>query len=323
MVQRRKPSFTGICTFTIDLDGILLPVTGSPPVPANVSKKTYEIRELTPNQTSSRRDRAAAMGFALTASDVAEYAAKPFVRAALAQPRSPNSVLSFFLGVDMVASENEKEGEAARAQLSSGEYLRRMTPFWFAGHDDYDTLCSNSFRSLVREAGKKELVGEWMSTVNGQVAQMVLCDQLSRNAFRGSDEAYAYDETALDIAKLLASEVIFPDNSATTSSPMQLQGTFYPTYCAFALTTLMHSEDQNDHALGLSIFDWAIAETPPSLKDEWWDLQMGSFLEHSNVLDRFGRYPHRNAKKGRKSTKEEEEWLSKVDELPGWAKSQL
>ena len=277
---------------------------------------------ITTNHTPDRLD-ATAMGFALTASDVAEYAAKPFVRAALAQPRSPSSVLSFFLGVDIAASESEKVGAAARAQLSSGEFLRRMAPFWFAGHDDYDRLCVNSFRSLVREAGKKELEGDWTSTVNGQMAQLVLCDQLSRNTFRGSDEAYAYDETALDIAKLLASEVIFPENSVSNSSSLQLQGTFYPSYCAFTLTTLMHSEDRNDHALCLSIFDWAIAETPSSLKEEWWDIQMGSFLEHTTVLDRFGRYPHRNAKKGRENTKEEEAWLSNVDELPGWAKSQL
>jgi uncharacterized protein (DUF924 family) len=210
---------------------------------------------------------------------------------------------------------------AAADELQRGAYLMKMSPFWFAGHDDYDKLCVNSFQSLVREAGKKELTGDWISTVNGQVAQLILCDQLSRNVFRGSDEAYAYDETALDIAKLLASEVIFPENPSSTSS--RLEGTFYPTYSAFALTTLMHSEDQNDHALGLNILDWVIAATPPSLKEEWWNIQLGSFQEHNAVLNRFGRYPHRNAKKGRENTKEEDDWLSNVDELPGWAKSQL
>lgn len=45
--------------------------------------------------------------------------------------------------------------------------------------------------------------------------------------------------------------------------------------------------------------------------------------EHAAVVERFGRYPHRNAALGRESTPEEQAWLDDVDNLPGWAKSQL
>ena len=46
-------------------------------------------------------------------------------------------------------------------------------------------------------------------------------------------------------------------------------------------------------------------------------------VEHSEVVERFGRYPHRNAQLGRESTAEEKAWLADVDNLPSWAKSQL
>mmetsp|Transcript_20723 Transcript_20723/g.34286 ORF Transcript_20723/g.34286 Transcript_20723/m.34286 type:complete len:254 (-) Transcript_20723:123-884(-) len=253
------------------------------------------------------------MGFgaALTAASVAEYVAQPFIRKALLNPRNPKSVLGFFLGIDYDSILAEKE-------LQSGNFMTIMSPFWFGGHVDYDGHCS-AFKSLIQEAGRKELCNEecWTSTVNGQVAQLILCDQLSRNVFRGSDEAFAYDETSLDITKLLASDSVF-----SSSSSSSLDGIFYPAYSTFMVTALMHSEDLADHKLCLEILDWAKDESPQELQKRW-DGQMSFLLGHTEVLERFGRYPHRNANKGRESTKAELEWLANVEELPGWAKSQL
>ena len=251
------------------------------------------------------------MGFGISAVDVADFAARSFVRASLAQPSSPTSVLTFFLGIDFGSP------QSADTALKSGAFLVEMTPLWFSGHEDYDKLCQKSFCSLVREAGTKQLKGEWESTVNGKLAQLILCDQLSRNVFRGTDEAFAYDETSLEVAKLLTSEFIFP----TSESP-SLEGTFYPAYSSFLATVFMHSEDIADHELGLNVIDWAVTETPPNMKEDWWDGQAAFLRQHKAVIDRFGRFPHRNSKKGRQNTKEEDEWLADVDALPSWAKSQ-
>jgi hypothetical protein len=89
------------------------------------------------------------MGFGLTAANIAEYAAQPFIRTALAQPRSPKSVLSIFLGIDYASP------TTAAKELESGAFLTKMAPFWFAGHVDYDGHCKSAFESLIREAGKK------------------------------------------------------------------------------------------------------------------------------------------------------------------------
>jgi uncharacterized protein (DUF924 family) len=146
--------------------------------------------------------------------------------------------------------------------------------------------------------------------------QVILCDQLSRNCFRGTDEAYAYDETALLLARRLSNSCIL-----STGEDM-LDGHFYPAYSTFCITVMMHSEDIKDHENGILIAEWARKEAPQELHF-WWDTQIQSLLEHKAVLETFGRYPHRNAKKGRESTPEELEWLANVDDLPGWAKSQL
>jgi uncharacterized protein (DUF924 family) len=55
---------------------------------------------------------------------------------------------------------------------------------------------------------------------------------------------------------------------------------------------------------------------------EWWDIQLKALEDHTQVVDRFGRYPHRNKLHGRESTLEEIAWLEDKEHLPGWAKSQ-
>lgn len=254
------------------------------------------------------------MAFGLSSAMVAEFAARPFIQAALAQqPRiNPTGVMSFFLGVDY------SKPEQAAVELESGEFIDKMQSFWFAGHADYDSLCQTNFKTLIREvaAGTPEspLGTEWTDTVNGQMAQLILFDQLSRNVFRGSEEAFAYDDKGLDVAKNLVQEFVFSHDEDCT-----LQGTFYPTYAIFPVTCLMHSEDPTDHEMFLKVIDWAQERTN---LDDWWKGQRAFGLDHTRVLDEFGRYPHRNIKKGRESTPKELEWLANTDELPGWAASQ-
>lgn len=252
------------------------------------------------------------MAFGLTPAAIAEFAARPFVARSLANPSSPASVLSFFLGIDF-------ESPSAPTKLQEGAFLLEegdMTKFWFAGGPEYDKLCQ-AFKPVLQDGiGKKSLPKDpWDVTVDGQMAQLVLCDQLSRNIFRGSDDAFAYDDVSLGIARNLV-------DSKITSQTGDLQGEFYPPYATLIVTALMHSEELADHQQSLEVLKWARHSTQSAL-DQWWDNQLVFELDHKRVIDQFGRYPHRNAKKGRESTPEEEAWLANVDELPGWAKSQM
>lgn len=67
-----------------------------------------------------------------------------------------------------------------------------------------------------------------------------------------------------------------------------------------------------------------MAESPQNLKVEWWDVQKDYIQDHKVVFrPLWSCCPCRNAKKGRENTKDEQEWLFNVDDLPGWTKSQL
>jgi len=248
------------------------------------------------------------MGFGLTAVAVAEYAAKPFVQRALSLPRSEAAVRSFYLGIDCFSSD-------APDLLRDGTFENDMGPLWYAGHEDYDKLCQ-TFSDVVREAGRRELPtdGEW-GTVDGRFARILLCDQLSRNCFRGTDEAFQYDDVALELAREMATEALESD-SPSSAVPAD-KNEIYGTYASVLSLPLMHSESLSDHHLGLDLIEWGRKQSP-KIK---WEQKKGFLRQHSVVLDQFGRYPHRNGKKGRETTKEEEEWLASED-CPGWAKSQ-
>lgn len=245
------------------------------------------------------------------------FAAKPCVQKALQTPKNPFSVLSFFFGVDYTNADD------VEGQLRQGNALRGdVTKLWFGGGPEYDELC-RPFTEVVRAAGKGQLMNGdepvWKDTVDGMTAQVLLCDQLSRNIFRGSSEAFEYDEMSRTIARILARSFL-DKNDAATCTTSRLKGEFYPPYLSFLVVAFMHSESQEDHEMAIQIIEQAKQASPPHLQGTW-DYQMTFELSHKSVIDRFGRYPHRNKAKGRESTQEELEWLAS-DDLPGWAKSQ-
>jgi uncharacterized protein (DUF924 family) len=244
-----------------------------------------------------------------------EFVARAAVQRALKAPTTTESVLSFFFGVDYQQPAEIEEG------LRQGGCQKSMSGLWYGGGPDYDALC-HSFRDAVRAAGKNEFLkassgvaGGFPSEVDGLVAQMILCDQLPRNIFRGLPEAFAYEEQALEVARQIANSVLQPSSSV-------LEGEVYPPYVSFATTALTHSEYKQDHEHALELIRTCKKNSPEHLKSTW-NYQQKIGEEHKAVIDRFERYPHRNKSKGRESTPEEEAWLADVDNLPSWAKSQM
>ena len=85
----------------------------------------------------------------------------------------------------------------------------------------------------------------------------------------------------------------------------------------FCVLPMMHSERLDIHNTALKLIDVASTISPGY---DWTGTRQYE-ISHKNVMERFGRYPHRNAKKGRQSTEEEIALLAS-DKVPGWAKSQ-
>lgn len=154
---------------------------------------------------------------------------------------------------------------------------------WWDVDPAFDNRLRDRFLPLLHQAARGELF-RWRRTPYGRLAEIIVLDQFSRNIYRATPGAFAQDPMAL----VLAQEAV------ATGALEQLE----PMERAFLLMPYMHSESAVVHEEAERLFKvW----TPE-----------GSYtfeLHHKAIIDRFGRYPHRNRILGRDSTSEEEEFL--------------
>lgn len=148
----------------------------------------------------------------------------------------------------------------------------------------FDALIRQRFSETHRAAAQAELY-EWRTTPDGRLAEIIVLDQFSRNLFRDRPEAFACDGMAL----VLAQEAV--RLGADEALPPQQRAFLYMPY--------MHSESRAIHATAEQLFRQPGLEA--NLKYE---------LKHKAIIDRFGRFPHRNAVLGRESTAEEHAFLT-------------
>lgn len=161
-------------------------------------------------------------------------------------------------------------------------------PEWFRKDPVFDVSIRTRFGAVIRAALAGELA-DWDRTPLGALARIVVLDQFTRNAYRGTLRAFAGDALALAAAKTLVA----------SGRDRKLK----PLQRGFVYLPFEHSESLADQAESLRLFG-ALAAEQPQLRDalEWAE-------KHAAVIARFGRYPHRNAALGRTSTPEEIEFL--------------
>ena len=156
---------------------------------------------------------------------------------------------------------------------------------WWRKDAAFDELCRQRFAELHQQAAACELY-TWRGSAVGRLAEILLLDQLSRNMFRNSARAFAYDAQALTLAQ---EAVRVGADRDPALSVQQRQ---------FLLMPYMHSESKQVHAEALRLFT------------ELGDQDVLKFEQrHKDIIDRFGHYPHRNALLGRASSAEEQEFL--------------
>ena len=155
---------------------------------------------------------------------------------------------------------------------------------WWAVDAAFDAQIRERFLPTLQAAAAGELHG-WRATPEGRLAEVIVLDQFSRNVWRGTPQAFAQDPMAL----VLAQEAVLH----------ALHRALTPEQRAFLLLPFMHSESKAVHAWAEQLYrDFAPASNH--------DFE----LKHKAIVDRFGRYPHRNAILGRSSTAEEAEFLT-------------
>jgi len=163
-------------------------------------------------------------------------------------------------------------------------WLREIDPDqWRTKDAAFDALLRTRFTPLLEQAAQGELFA-WRRTVHGRLAEVIVLDQFSRNIHRDTPRAFRQDPMAL----VLAQEAV------GAGALEQLE----PMERVFLLMPYMHSESALVHGEAERLFK---AWTPERFH--------GYELRHKVIIDRFGRYPHRNQILGRASTPEEEAFL--------------
>ena len=155
---------------------------------------------------------------------------------------------------------------------------------WFAKSDEFDAKIRERFQAIHHLAIQAEL-WSWRKTAEGRLAEILVLDQFSRNLYRDQPQAFAHDSMAL----MLAQEAI----------SLQLDAQLSPDHRSFLYMPFMHSESKLMHEFALKLFQ--------RLGNE---INLSFEKKHKLIIDRFGRYPHRNAILGRSSTAEELEFLT-------------
>jgi len=155
---------------------------------------------------------------------------------------------------------------------------------WFARNDAFDAEIRERFLGLWERAAAGALDAEWGATAVGALALVVVMDQFPRNVFRGTARAFATDARALAVAKravALGFDKGLPPNKAV-----------------FLYLPYEHSESLQDQD--------ACVELMRGLGNP----RLLEFAaQHQRIVQRFGRFPHRNAALGRESTPEETEFM--------------
>lgn len=160
------------------------------------------------------------------------------------------------------------------------------TDQWKITDPVFDRLLAERFGDLLQQAATGELFA-WRRTARGRLAEIVVLDQFSRNIYRASPQAFAQDVTALVLAQEAVARGTLDELNARERH--------------FLLMPYMHSESRAIHEQAEALFKQYV---PESYEFE---------IRHKVIIDRFGRYPHRNRVLGRPSTEEEAQFLT----LPG------
>jgi Uncharacterized protein conserved in bacteria len=154
---------------------------------------------------------------------------------------------------------------------------------WFKKDDAFDALIKTRFLTYYEAAFRGELF-VWRKDIEGRLAEIIVLDQFPRNMFRDRAAAFAGDGMAL----ILTQEAIATGDAHKLPTKMR----------AFLYMPMMHSESLRIHEEAVRYF------SEPELENN-----LSFELKHKAIIERFGRYPHRNAALDRRSTEEEKLFL--------------
>lgn len=163
-------------------------------------------------------------------------------------------------------------------------WFKELSPKqWWVKDESLDTAIAERFLDIHKAVIAGEFYG-WREEPQGWLAEIIVLDQFSRNIYRDTPQAFAQDPQALTLAQEAIS------SGATEQLSAQEK--------VFVFMPFMHSESRLMHEIAVGLFTDVGIESNIEFE-----------LKHKAIIDRFGRYPHRNGILGRESTPEEIEFL--------------
>jgi uncharacterized protein (DUF924 family) len=177
--------------------------------------------------------------------------------------------------------------------------LEERTRFWFGGDGQAamaarDALIRTTLEPMLERAARGEFAS-WAASPKRRLALIILFDQVPRNAYRGTAAAFAFDREALALA--------------AEGLQLAADAALDPVERLFFYLPLEHAESMEAQNAAIVAFDRLVAEAPAELR-EFAESVRGYARKHRDVIEKFGRFPMRNAALGRESTPEEREWLA-------------
>ena len=162
---------------------------------------------------------------------------------------------------------------------------------WFNSTPEFDRSLTERYAETLEQAARGEL-DHWMQTAQGCLALVIILDQFPLNMFRGSAQSFATEARSRDVARHAIEQGLDKELEADQR--------------AFLYMPFMHSESLADQELALELFD------QPGLEGNY------RFARHHHgIIERFGRFPHRNEALGRSSSEAEIEYLNSKEAFTG------
>lgn len=174
---------------------------------------------------------------------------------------------------------------------------------WFGEDPVFDHEIEKEFARDVEEASNGD-IDYWAHQPRGRLALIILLDQFSRNIYRGTAEAFAKDKAAL---KLCVEGAMQKKDKGLT-----------PIQRVFFYMPLQHAESRKVQAKSVEIFQRLAKAVSPTYRETFETITQFAELHH-DIIQQFGRFPHRNKVLGRKNSPEEDEYLA--GDSPGFGQA--
>ena len=179
------------------------------------------------------------------------------------------------------------------AELSAPQVDRRMD-IWFGEDPVFDHEIKKEFADDVEAASEGQL-DHWAHQPRGRLALILLLDQFRRNIYRNTANAFAKDKAALKLCVEGAMEKKDKGLSAIER--------------VFFYMPLQHAESRKVQAKSVQLYNKLADAVSPTYRETFSTIAQFAEL-HRDIIEQFGRFPHRNQLLGRKNTPEEDEYLA-------------